>query len=366
MSRSFGALVLLLIVVLLPVGLAGCGKHEEMHEEEEHRLLVTRPLNRDTAITRDYVGQIRSGRHIEVRALERGYLEDILVSEGQHVEAGQSLFKILPLTYEAELRRAQAEAESARLEYENTRLLAENDVVSQTELALSKAKYDRARAEVSLAQAHLGFMDLKAPFPGLVDRLHLRHGSLVEEGDLLTTLSDNDEMWVYFNVPEAEYLHYVQQPDATAGRPVELVMADGKLFPRPGRIAVIEADFNNRTGTIPFRADFPNPDGLLRNGETGNIRVTTALPNALIIPQKATFDVLDHQYVFVVDENDVVHQRLVEISHEVEDLFVVRSGVTEKDKIVLEGLRQTRDGRKVEYEFQEPDVAYADLKVPAQ
>tara|TARA_R110002049_G_scaffold200634_1_gene371389 strand:+ start:773 stop:1843 length:1071 start_codon:yes stop_codon:yes gene_type:complete len=348
------------------IGPKACTPHEVVHEEEEAKVVVTHPLKKDTNITRDYVCQVRSSRHIEVRAMERGYLESIEVKEGQHVKEGQPMFKILPLVYRAELKRAEAEAQAANLEYQNTRRLAENNVVSDTELALTKAKYEKAQAEVNLAEAHLGFTEIRAPFPGLVDRLLLRQGSLVEEGELLTTLSDNDEMWAYFNVPEAEYLEYVSQAQPDELKTVSLVMANAQLFEHSGRVNVIEADFNSDTGTIPFRADFPNPKGLLRHGETGNVRMKTKIDGALLIPQKATFEILDHHYVFVVGDDDVVTQQRVLISDELEDVFIVSSGITEKDRIVVEGLRQARNGKKAECDYEEPDEVFSNLKLAAE
>lgn len=349
--------------------LSGCHHDDVHHEHEEHedaKLIVTRPLKRDTTVAREYVCQIHSRSNIEVRALERGYLEATHVKEGQHVKEGELMFKILPLVYQAELKRAEAEAQAATVEYENTKRLADSKVVSDTELAISKAKLEKALAEVNLAQTHLGFTEIKAPFPGLMDRLNMRQGSLVDEGDLLTTLSDNSEMWVYFNVPEAEYLEYASQEQPEERKKVRLMMANNKLFRHAGRVNVIEAEFNNETGTIPFRADFPNPEGLLRHGETGNIQMKKLVKDALLIPQKATFEILDHHYVFVVGEDDVVTQQRVHIAEELEDLFIISEGLTEKDKIVLEGLRHAKSGQKAEYDFEEPEEAFEDLKLQAE
>ncbi len=347
----------------------GDERGEAAHGHSEHgasKLIVTSPLRRDAEVMREYVCQIHSSRNIEVRAMERGYLETVHVKEGQHVNEGESMFKILPLVYQAELQRAEAEAKAAQVEYENTKRLAENKVVSATELALAKAKLDKMQAEVSLAQTHLGFTEIKAPFPGLMDRLHLRPGSLVDDGDLLTTLSDNSEMWVYFNVPEAEYLNYALQPKEHRREKVSLLMANGKVFEQPGKVNAIEAEFNHETGTIAFRADFPNPDGLLRHGETGNIQMKKVVENAVLIPQKATFEILDHRYVFVVNEEDVIVQQRVHIEEELEDLFIISEGVTEKDKIVLEGLRQAKSGTKAEYEFEDPEKVCQNLKLSSE
>jgi len=231
---------------------------------------------------------------------------------------------------------------------------------------MAKAKLEKAQAEVNLAQTHLGFTEIKAPFSGLMDRLQVRKGSLVAEGDLLTTLSDNSEMWVYFNMPEAEYLDYASQEQPEDRKKVGLVMANGKLFDQPGRINVIEAEFNNMTGTIPFRADFPNTNRLLRHGETGNIQMKKLIKGAVLIPQKATFEILDHHYVFIVGKDDVLTQQRVHVSEELEDVFIIAEGVTENDKIVLEGLRHAKTGEKAEYEFEEPEEVLKHLKLRAE
>ncbi len=132
-----------------------------------------------------------------------------------------------------------------------------DNVVSSQELALAAAKKAKADAKVDLAKAELNFTDVKAPFDGIIDRLHEQKGSLVAEGDVLTTLSDNSLMWVYFNVPEARYLEYKQDPRRDDIK-VELILANGQKFNQPGHIGAIEADFNNETGNIAFRADLPN------------------------------------------------------------------------------------------------------------
>ncbi len=128
----------------------------------------------------------------------------------------------------------------------------------------------------------------------------------------------------------------------------------------------MEADFNNKTGNIPFRADFSNPSGLLRNGQTGTILIHRILKDAIVIPQRATFEVLDKQYAFVVDKHNVVQRRNITIETEQDDIFVIESGLKEDDKIILEGIRQVRDGDKIEYEFQKPEDVLGNLKYHAE
>ncbi|RRB13919.1 efflux RND transporter periplasmic adaptor subunit [Larkinella knui] len=357
--------ILILLSICALLGNIGCSTQAEEKKEEDVKYLVTSPLQKDTLATKDYVCQVHAIQHIEVRALEKGYLQKIFVDEGQYVQQGQLMFQIMPVVYNAELQKSQAEANYVGIEYQNTKRLADSNIVSKNELALAKAKFDKANAEVSLAKTHLQFTEIRAPFSGIMDHFQVRLGSLVNEGDLLTTLSDNSKMWVYFNVPEAEYLDYKTHQNDNM-KHVKLVMANNELFDHPGVVQTIEADFNNETGNIAFRATFPNPKGLLRHGETGSVRMTVPLKHALIIPQKATFEVLEKKYVFVVDKNNVIRSREITIAAEMPHIFVVQGGLNKGDKILLEGLRQVRENEKIHYTFVKPDSVISHLSLYAE
>ncbi len=344
-----------------------CTHADAEHAEEEHtKFLVSSPIQRDTTIIKQYVSQIRSIQNIELRALEKGYLQDIYVDEGKFVKQGQLMFRVMPNIYEAELAKTEAEVKAAEIEVLNARTLAEKNVVSKNELLLAEAKLEKAKAERQLAKVHLSFTEIRAPFSGIMDRLRVRKGSLVDEGELLTTLSDNSKMWVYFNVPEAEYLNYRTHHDDGSMLNVKLLMANNEIFKYPGKVETIEGEFDNETGNIAFRATFPNPEGLLRHGETGSVQVTVPLKNAILIPQKATFEVLDKNYVFVVDKNNVVHSRAVTISAEMPHLFAISSGLNTGDKILLEGLRKVKENQKIEYDFEEPAKVITHLSLYAE
>src|SRR5262249_41519794 len=155
------------------------------------------------------------------------------------------------------------------------------------------------------------FTNVVAPFDGIIDRQYIQQGSLVGEGDMLTTVSDNAVMWVYFNVPEADYLRFSAQPQGRdpanpqllrfPGATIQLRLASGEIFDQnAGDTVTVESNFDNTTGNVPFRADFPNPDGLLRHGQTGTVLIADTLHDVPVIPQRAVFDILDRQYVFVV------------------------------------------------------------------
>jgi membrane fusion protein (multidrug efflux system) len=165
---------------------------------------VSKPLIKDLTLNDEYVCQIRAIQHIEIRSLEKGYLQNVLVDEGQTVHQGQLLFQIKPTVYQADVQKTQAEVELSKIELENNQALADKDIISPTEAAMSAAKLAKVKAELELAKTHLGFTEIRAPFDGLIGRFgDIRLGSLLEENELLTTLSDNHRLWVYFNVPEA-------------------------------------------------------------------------------------------------------------------------------------------------------------------
>lgn len=358
-------LMLSISACCLITGLSGCGQ-KKAEKESSAAFLVTTPLIRDTITSRKYVCQIRSIQHIEIRALERGYLEAIYVDEGKLVKKGQLMFRIMPLLYKAERQKAQAEVNFAEIEFQNTKSLADSHVVSKNELAMAKAKLDEAKAKLTLAETHLLFTEIRAPFDGIMDHFQVRLGSLVEEGDLLTTLSDNSKLWVYFNVPESEYLDYKSKSMNESPLKVDLIMANHQLFRHRGVVETIEADFDNETGNIAFRATFPNPEGLLRHGETGNIQINQVAKHAMIIPQKTTFEILDKKYVYVVDQNNRVQSREITIAAELPHIFLVATGLHKTDKILLEGLRQVRENQEIRYHLIKPESVIPHLNLYAE
>jgi membrane fusion protein (multidrug efflux system) len=371
------------MLVLTALGLGGTGcstDHPEggHHEEVEHPIVVTIPSVMDVPTIDDYVSQVHSRRHVEVRALEEGYLQDVHIEEGQAVEEGDRLFQLLPTLYRAQREAERAELSLAEINLRNTQQLTDQGVVSDQELALATAERARARAEFDRASAEYDFTHIVAPFDGIVDRQLMQQGSLVEAGDVLTTISDNSVMWVYFNVPEADYLRFKAIPGASSpeapqslqlpGATVQLRLANGEVFNQNANSTItIESEFDSATGNIKFRADFPNPDALLRHGQTGTLLINETLPDALVIPQRATFEVLDRMFVYVVDEEGVAHQRQITVSHELEDIYVIDEGLAAGETFVLDGVRQIRDGQHLEdTEVRSPEEVLDDLKHHAE
>ncbi len=347
------------------VCLASCVSKKEQ-KEETGKYAATNPLRVDTSFTKQYVAQIRSIRNIEIRAQEKGFLQNIYVDEGQFVKAGQVLFRIMPRIYEAELMKAEAEARAAEIELQNAKALVDKNVISKNEQAMAQAKLDQANAEAALARLHLSFTEIKAPFDGTIDRIPKKLGSLIDEAELLTSLSDNSQMFAYFNVSEPEYLDYQTNVKDRGSKEVRLLMANNEQLSYTGEIETIESEFDNETGNIAFRAKFPNPERLLRNGETGKVLMTKPLQNALLVPQKATYEIQDKKYVFVLDKNNVVRSKEIAIWGEFPDLYVVSSGLSENDRILLEGLQKVKDGDKIEYHYEKPDEVISHLRLKAE
>lgn len=344
----------------------GCKPKEKTEKEEETRYIATEPATVDTSFEKQYVSQIRSVRNIEIRAQEKGYLEAIYVDEGRYVKAGQLLFKIMPKLYEAELQKAEAAVRAEEVELDNTKSLVAKNIVSKNEQASAQAKVDQAKAEVALAKLHLSFTEIRAPFDGFIDRLPKKLGSLIDEGELLTSLSDNSQMFAYFNVSEPEYLDYETNVKNRGSSKVKLRLANGQILPVNGDVETVESEFDAETGNIAFRARFGNPGKLLRNGETGTILMTVPFHNALVIPQKATYELQDKVYVFVIDAKNVVHSRQVNIAGRIPDLYIIDKGLAPGDKILLEGVQKVKDDDKIQYVFKKPAEVLPSLRTKAE
>jgi len=351
-----------LLVIGLGLFAGACAKkHAEggHHEEAPQPVVLTTPSVMSVPTTQAYVCRMQSRRHIDIRALNDGYLEEIPVQEGQTVRAGERLYGLYPVLYRTKLEGEKAELRLAEINLQNTEQLAGRGFVAPPELAKAIAERDRAKAKVDRATAEVGFTSIVAPFDGIVGRQLMQQGSLIEVGDTLTTMSDNAVMWTYFNVPEADYLRFKSLRGAgnTAsprslelpGATIQIRLANGQIFDNNAAASLtIQSEFNRETGNIEFRADFPNPDGLLRHGQTGTLLINQRLSGALVIPQLATFEVLDRRYVFVVDDKGVAHQREITVAREMEDIYVIKAGLSARESFVLDGVRQVHDGEHLE------------------
>lgn len=339
--------------------LASCSTNTQT--ETENKFQVVSPFVMDTTYQNEYVAGINAIQNIELRARIKGFIENIYVDEGQTVYKGQLLFTISSKEYQQDLLKAKAifqnadaELKSTQIELENTRKLLEKNIVSDTELEMMKAKVEAMNAKVAEAQSdeeqaklNLSFAEIKAPFDGIINRIPNKTGSLVEEGTLLTVISNNKEVFAYFNVSEKDYLEYAISKEQGKSKEVSLILANGVLYSHTGIIETTESEFNKSTGNIAFRARFPNPEQILKHGSSGKVLVKTELKNAMLIPQKSTFDQQENLCVFVVDSDSSVHIRKIDPTLRLPRLFVVGSGLSTHDKIIYEGVQLVKEGDKI-------------------
>lgn len=335
-----------------------CSSTSAANEEKKETYQVITPSLMDTVYNNEYVAEVQSVQNVELRARVKGFIEKIYVDEGKPVKAGQVLFTLSGREFledlakaNAMLKSATAELKSVEVEMKNTKLLVDKNIISKSELEMQQArkeaalaKIDEAKSTISVANLNLSFTQIRAPFDGIINRIPNKAGSLVEEGTLLTTISDNKEVFAYFNVSEREYLDFVNQKQLGKPQEVSLLLADGSVFPHKGNIETIESEIDQSSGNLAFRARFKNPDGILKHGSNGKIVLEKELNDVLIIPQKSTFEIQDKIFVFVVNEKNVVQQKNIIPKMRLHHYYVVESGLTQQDRIVYEGLQQVKDG----------------------
>jgi len=330
---------------------------------EIQTLEVSTPISLDTTIRQEFVADIHAIQNVEIRARVKGYLDRILVDEGKPVKKGQVMFTINSQEYVADLARAKAvlsqataDLKAEELTLVNTRLLVDKNVISKNQLAISLAKVDGLKAKREEALAHVRSAELKvdhsnirAPFDGVVDRLPFKRGSLVDEGTLLTTLSDNASVFAYFNVSEQEYLAFSQKGGVNQSSMVELLLANGETYSEKGVVETIEGEFDKNTGNIAFRARFANPNKLLRHGASGKIQLPKKLVGYWAIPQKSVFEIQEKSYVFVKDPTGVVKMKGISPDVRIPHFYLVKSGFNSQDTVLIECIQLVKQGQKSTY-----------------
>jgi RND family efflux transporter MFP subunit len=315
---------------------------------------ISTPEVRTAEVDQGYVATLAATRYVEVRARVDGVIDAIPVDEGQAIRQGDTLFAVNTRMLEQQVavasalvRGASADLAAAEVERDNTRLLVERDVVSSAELAVAEARVasvraelEEARANASLAAVQLDMARIEAPFDGKLNRIPLKVGSTVAVHDLLTTLADNREMFAYFHLSEREALGWM----GVEGHEVTLELADGNIYEEVGVVDAVSGELDPDTRTMVVRARFPNPSGMLRHGGTAKVHVRSAIQNAMLVPQRATLDIQGDYYVYVVDDDNVPRSRKIVPQLRIGESFVVESGLTPSDRIVIDGVHKVREG----------------------
>jgi membrane fusion protein (multidrug efflux system) len=315
----------------------------------------------------EYPASVEGTVNVEVRPQVSGTLDKVFVDEGSFVSAGQPIFKINEQPYRAALNNAIASqhaaegaAANAQLEIDKLTPLVQNKVVSDYQLKTAKAAYEiakanieQAKANVSTAQINLGYTLIKAPVSGYIGRLLKKQGSLVAPADIeaLTQLSDVHDVHVYFSLSEKDFVSFKEQypgetlKDKLKQLPaVSLLLADNSAYAKQGKIDMIDGQFDKNTGAITLRASFANPQGLLRSGNTGKVRLSLQHKDALIVPQSATMEMQDKVFVFAVADSNKVKKQAITIIGKSGNNYLVKDGVKAGDQIVLSGIDHLQEG----------------------
>jgi membrane fusion protein (multidrug efflux system) len=242
--------------------------------------------------------------------------------------------------------------------------LVANNVISPIQLKTAKAALEastayvsQAAAQVANAKINIGYALIKAPVDGFIGRIHLKIGSLVgtSSQDPMTNISEVRDIRAYFSVSETAFLKFKDEyPGKTLEdkiknlAPVELVLSDNSVYPLKGKVEIVAGQFSAGTGAIPFRASFPNPNGVLRSGSTGRVRISISLPAGLVVPQESTFELQDKVFVFLLGDSNKVQSAAVQVQGRSGNYYLVENGIKAGDRIVYSGVDKLSDGAKVQ------------------
>jgi membrane fusion protein, multidrug efflux system len=377
-------LLMLALAAVTAVYMTSCNSAEGSQAPPPPQVLPVLAINATTASTYyEFSASIEGKTNVEIRPQVSGLLEKIYVEEGAYVNQGQPLFKINDRPYgeqsnnaQANIQAAKANLEKAAIEVNRLQPLVENKVISDVQLKAAQAAYDAAKAEVSQAQAagnnagiNLGYTLLKAPVSGYIGRIPFKTGALVGKGEAqpLTIVSDVKEMYAYFGMSENDFLKFTAQvPGKSITEkikglpPIELQLADKSTYGYKGRIELMEGQFDKTIGAITFRATFPNPEGLLRSGITGKVRIPQGSGGTASVPQTATYEIQDKVFVFQVGDSNKVAGKQIHIVGKTTNYYLVDKGVQAGDKIVFAGMDRLQDGAVIT-----PQVMSADSVLKA-
>jgi membrane fusion protein (multidrug efflux system) len=322
----------------------------------------------DLPLSTEIIGQLDSPQNVEIRARVEGFVDAVLFTEGTEVKEGDPLFKLDDSPYQKQLAAAQgalAESQASLNKYQKdvARLtpLAQMNAVSRQDLdnalaylQIGEANILSAQARVDSAQLDINYCDIHAPISGLIGAKQVSIGDLVgkSEPTLLATISTLDPIWFYCNVSEVEYLKAQEEVRRTGqrviDRAVSLILSDGSTFPEKGKFVFVDRAVDVRTGTLRLRAEFPNPQRMLRPGLFGRIRVDLGTrPNSIVVPQRAVVELQDKNFVWVVGPDNKVTQRPVTVGEPYGSNILVSDGLQPGDRIVVEGLQKVREGATV-------------------
>lgn len=358
-----------LLVVFAALTWTGCNKQTESTQAPPPIVEVAQVTATNAPITGEYIGQLDSPQNVEVRARVEAFVDKVLFEEGSDVKKGDPLFRLDSKPFDEQLAAAEgslAEAKAALNKYEKDvarlRPLAEKRAIPQQDLDnaiafvdVGKANVESAEARVESARLNLSYCDVNAPAAGRIGAKQVSVGELVGKGQptLLATISQLDPIWFYCNISEVDYLKGERAVRNTGQKfsqiPLTLILSDGTEHPEPGRWVFLDRAVDVTTGTLRARAEFPNPNGVLRPGMFARVRMSVETQQArILIPQRAVQELQGKYFVWVVSEDNTTSQRPVEVGDRIGSDWVIQEGLQAGERIVVEGLQKVRDGAKVQ------------------
>ena len=370
--HKFKALSLGLVAAGVGMTLGSCGGKQQAPAQQAPQVAVMTVEAGSSDLTSSYPAIIKGKTDIDIRPQVTGFITKVHVDEGQHVRKGQTLFTLDQVQFQAAVDQAEASLNSAKtavntaaITEANKRKLYDKNIISETEwqlaansLAQAKEAQAQAQAALTTARKNLAYTVVTSPSDGVVGNIPNREGSLASPSSAqpLTTVSDNSQVYAYFSLNEKDLLELTDggkySVDSRIGQmpAVQLQLADGTLYPMEGKVSTVSGVISNTTGAASVRALFPNPSGMLRSGNTGNVVIPQHNDSVIVIPQKASFEIQGLRYVYVLNDSNITSTRpvqVLDISNGKD--FVVLGGLQPGERIVTEGVGTVvRDGIPVQ------------------
>jgi len=343
-------------IVINTLLLGGCTERQGGNDQKVPNEYKVETVNRaDVTVFSLFPVQIQSENDIEIYPRATGYIRKIYVKEGDNITKGSPILQIDTAEYHQTVNATKAAYENAQLEVTKLKPLVEKNIISPLQLQTAESNAQAALAAYENAKINLDYTLITSPVSGVIGRISLREGSLLTAGTgtLITTVASNGDVFAYFSFDEKLLLQLTDSSRTTLRQlvaqlpPVELLLANGQIYKHPGRIELGSSLIDPVTGSLQMKGIFPNPDAVLHSGSTGTLRIPNIYKNAIIIPQKATYDIQDKKMVFTVDSDNTVHATVIKVLNNTNDIFIIDWGLNEGDRIVLDGVGKVRDGDKI-------------------
>lgn len=347
-----------IIIFGIVIGMSSYGNENTEQMPPKSMVLpfpVVKVMQQTTTSFQKFPATIEGEVNSEVRPKVTGYIQDVLVDEGQIVKQGQLLFKLETQSLSQDAAAAKANVNTAQLAVNKLIPLVKKNIISNIQLETAKAQLEQAKSAYNSVIATINYANVKSPVNGVVGSINYRKGALVSASNSLplTNVSSIKNVYAYFSMNEKAFIEFIENAEGTtieqkikALPKVQLQLANGKVYEQEGTIETITGDINQQTGSVTFRAKFNNDAGLLRNGSSGTISVPKIYKNALVVPSESTFENQGKKFVYTVQGDSLVNSAIT-ISDTSDKLYIIESGLQEGTIILAKGVGKVRPGMKI-------------------